>query len=182
MIKLFRYIKSKLSIVRTFRQNKQYFKKGKYTFDETMTFLYLKNDINSDYVYKMLSSDFKVVSYKGKFSKTIINKFIKIIIWPFLRVKTSENSQGIALLISRKEDNVKIFDLDSMKVIIGFSNKSDYEDKITQYKLFNTHFNIPQIYKMSDMVIVEQLLKHKPINEISTSELVYMRKETFKLL
>lgn len=184
MIKLIRYIKRRILIVKLLRRNKRYLKKGKYVFDKTMSYLYLKNDMKSYLISNILNNDFKVIAYNNNVFKTFINIIIKFITWPFRIIINNGESHGIALLPSSTLKDFKVFDIDNNKVIAKYSNRYEYEKEIRNYNIFREHLNPPQIYesRLIDLIIVAELINFKPINKMSDDEFIYVRGIVFEYL
>ena len=75
-----------------------------------------------------------------------------------------------------------IFDLNNKNVATIFNEKQTYKDTITNYKTFHGYFPMPEIldYDDEEMIIIEELVKHKANYENNNADYSYVVEDIFK--
>lgn len=181
MIKdLINYYKSKQDLVNDFIQYSEYMVAGEYTFDETLTFIYLKDHYTSDKIVNMFRNNFSNLKFNNfpfllKSILNFIHILIKIRFSKDLKIKNNNNEyvnfKGTGYLAGSETKDCKLFDLIDNKVITISLNKNTFNNKINNYKYFNEYFMIPEIINYDDnkLIITEEYIDFKA-NDMWTEE------------
>jgi hypothetical protein len=182
------YYKSKNRIVEGFITNSRYLKSGEYIFDESFTYIYLKDSKTSALTIKMFKSSYQVLRYdnEGSLLKVLISNILKRIFLKKLVIdkKIEENIFfGNVYLPATQGKKGKIFDLIDNKVLSLFDDKLDFDKKIQSYRYFNDFFPIPKIdtYDNENLLVIEECINYKTnvnwnkIDRMSVIEDIFFR-------
>lgn len=182
--KVINYYKAREKIVDGFIKNSQYLYPGKYTFDETLNYIYLKNNDIAQKSSDMFDNGYLILTYKRSLPRYVITSFLKVIFSRKLNVKKKEvkkdvNFIGTVYLPAGNGKDVKVFDLTNNKIVLIFAEEKEYYDKVYNYKYFNEYFPMPSILSQDDenLFIMEECIDYKTNNEWNQEDFSYVMKD-----
>ncbi|NBI07992.1 phosphotransferase [Senegalia massiliensis] len=187
IIKVKKYIESKKKMLEYFKSHSEYLEEGEYKIDDLLTYLYKNDSLTYSTVSNMLENSYTRAVFKKSILKRLLNLCIKILFFnKTLIVKESSRYdsifQGNLYLPSMSGKEIKIFDLNTNRVLLIFSNKKDYINRVKKYNRFQEYFNLPKILSKndSDLMAVEKYIDYKPNFEWTNEDYEKVIKNAFK--
>ena len=186
--KIINYYKIRQEMVSAFIKHSKYMVTGKYSFDNTLTYIYLKNYKTSEKAKNIFKNNFSNLKFNSPSVKRIINFMLNIKLSNDLVVKdysdpncNIQEYEGTVYLPSINEKDCKIFDFKNNTVLVISWDENNYKNKIHNYNYFNKYFLIPKIIKHEDnkQVIIEELINFKTNTIWEKEDSEYVIKDMF---
>lgn len=171
--KLINYANRKRYILENFIENRAYFSNGKYRFDSSLTYIYMKEEYTEKIVKKKfnktyLNNKYKIINFI--LEKVIFNKTIN-----FNEHNNKINFNGTLYLPANNNGlnkDAKIFDFYNKKVMSIITDEKKYFSEIENYYYFSKYFNMPKLIYASekDLVIINELIEYITLDKIKKDE------------
>lgn len=177
------FIKKKKFMLKIFLANSNCFYPGTYFFDESLMFIYLKDEAN---YRKSMELFGKSTVLNNKLKKAFILLVKKLFFNKEIVVTNNGNEdtfQATAFFIGIDKDrNGKAFDFENRKVRTFYFSIMKYNQILENYHYFKSFFNTPKIqsYDNYRLIITEELITYKPHHSWSEEELRLVMEDIFQ--
>ncbi|WP_033543332.1 phosphotransferase [Planococcus sp. CAU13] len=180
------YYKNKKKIVDKFYESKKFLYPGKYSFDESLTYIHLDDQNVMRKSVDLFSQGLPVVNFfKDRFfTKTVVTKILRFYFNKKLVIseKAIDGYRGTVYLPGGNGKEVKIFDFENKEVLIFYNSKHALKGKLRTYNQFSHYFPIPPIIDADEKqrIIIERYIDYKSNMHWSEYDFNFVANEIFR--
>lgn len=186
MRRLSNYYTQKKQLVAGFDERKEFLSSGSYQFDESMTYIHLDDIETSRKSKELFSHGLHIINFAngGFFVKTAVTKVLRFYFNKklFNDRKTKEAYNGTVYLPGGNGKDVKIFDFDQNEVLITYSDREIFQQKLDTYSQFRNWFPIPPIIDKDEKrkLIIERYIDYKSSEQWDDYDTKFIVNEVFR--
>ncbi|HHY82923.1 MAG TPA: phosphotransferase [Clostridiales bacterium] len=162
----------------------KYLLPGEYVFDDSLSFLYHKNDVNAS---MLLKNNYAKITMSRSWFRKLANYIIKFLCFqPVFIAAPSPGKkpyfQGTLFQIGTDRKEHKIFNLQNNEILLLFPDIQAYDRKIRHYKQFKPYFPIPDIMacNKNELLIIERFIPAKEVNEWTHTDYMNVMADVFQ--